>query len=430
MATLQKRSDSYRILFLYHGKRHTFTLGNVSDGEAESKAQQVDYLLMRIKQGLLRLPPGIDIKTFLEFDGNPPQEQNVTEVITLGRLRDKYQDTHVGVLEDTSLDGIRLHFKHLVRTLGDAFPVATLTVEHLQQHADRRKTMKGIGGKLSSATIRKELITLRTAWNWGLHQGWYSGTFPRLRLVKMQKPDEKPPFQTRAEIERALALGGKSKKEIAALWDCLFLQLSEIDELLAHVQRNALQPWVYPMFCFAAHTGARRSEMLRGQITDVDFVGKTVLIHEKKRSHDKRTTRRVPLTAFLESVLKAWLSAHPGGLFLFAQAKTVIRSKTKRAAATPITRDEAHDHFKRTLADSTWKVLRGWHLLRHSFASNCAANGCDQRLIDAWLGHTTDIRRRYLHLIPSNERQAINVVFGTAKAKALPSGNATAPREG
>ena len=52
------------------------------------------------------------------------------------------------------------------------------------------------------------------------------------------------------------------------------------------------------------------------------------------------------------------------------------------------------------------------HDLRHSFASNCAANRVDQRLIDSWLGHTTEIRKRYLHLIPSNERQALSGVFG------------------
>ena len=56
--------------------------------------------------------------------------------------------------------------------------------------------------------------------------------------------------------------------------------------------------------------------------------------------------------------------------------------------------------------------MRRWHVLRHSFASNCAANRVDQRLIDSWLGHTTEIRKRYLHLIPSNERQALSGVFG------------------
>jgi len=31
---------------------------------------------------------------------------------------------------------------------------------------------------------------------------------------------------------------------------------------------------------------------------------------------------------------------------------------------------------------SKWSVIPGWHCLRHSFISNCAARGVDQRLID------------------------------------------------
>jgi integrase len=80
-----------------------------------------------------------------------------------------------------------------------------------------------------------------------------------------------------------------------------------------------------------------------------------------------------------------------------------------------VTSNEARDHLKRTLRLGEWSVVRGWHVLRHSFASNCAASGIDQRLIDEWLGHTTEeMRRRYRHLIPSRERQAIQSVFGEA----------------
>jgi len=147
-----------------------------------------------------------------------------------------------------------------------------------------------------------------------------------------------------------------------------------------------MQPWVYPLFCFAAHTGARRAEMLRALATDVDFEGQTVLIREKKRAKGKTTTRPVPLTAFLGSVLKEWLAVHPGGPHLFSQSAGVVRSKTRRLAALPVTHDEAHDHFKRTLAKSKWKVIRGYHIFRHSFISLAASRGVDQRLIDEWVG--------------------------------------------
>ncbi len=90
--------------------------------------------------------------------------------------------------------------------------------------------------------------------------------------------------------------------------------------------------------------------MLRAMVADVDFVGATVVIHEKKRAHDRRTTRRVPLTPFLATVLKEWLTVSPGSPYLFAQAAKVVRSKTKRSAATPITPDATgSDRIKRRM---------------------------------------------------------------------------------
>lgn len=62
--------------------------------------------------------------------------------------------------------------------------------------------------------------------------------------------------------------------------------------------------------------------------------------------------------------------------------------------------------------DGKWQVLKAWHVLRHSFISCCASRGVDQRLIDKWVGHTTEeMRRRYRHLTPSAEKQAIRSVF-------------------
>ena len=57
------------------------------------------------------------------------------------------------------------------------------------------------------------------------------------------------------------------------------------------------------MFAFAAHTGARRSEMIRSEVTDIDFESGTVLLHEKKRVRGKLSTRRVPLSPMLTAIL-------------------------------------------------------------------------------------------------------------------------------
>jgi integrase len=179
------------------------------------------------------------------------------------------------------------------------------------------------------------------------------------------------------------------------------------------VKENATQPWLYPLLCLAAHIGARRSEILRVLVPDVDFRGETTLLREKKRSHQKATTRRVPMTGFLATVLRGWLSNHPRGQHLFFQKANVRRSRTKRSGPTPVTPDEAHDHLKRTLANSKWEVLRGYYVFRHSFISLCATRGVDQRFIDEWVGHQTDEpRKRYRHLLPSTQQEVLRSVFG------------------
>jgi integrase len=138
--------------------------------------------------------------------------------------------------------------------------------------------------------------------------------------------------------------------------------------------------------------------------------------------------------------LKDWLAHHSGGDYLFCQAGEVFRSK-KRSRTTghrsgaaratsgrgrlatvrlrqvpgpgPLTKDEAHDHFRRTLAGGKWSVVPGWHCFRHSFISLCASKGKDQRFIDEWVGHQTEEqRKRYRHLLPSTQQEAIRSVFG------------------
>jgi integrase len=65
------------------------------------------------------------------------------------------------------------------------------------------------------------------------------------------------------------------------------------------------------MVATAAYTGARRSELLRMEVADVDFEGGTLLVREKKRSRKQRTTRHVSLTPALAQLLKDWLVCLP-----------------------------------------------------------------------------------------------------------------------
>jgi integrase len=443
VASLQERKGSFRVIFRYHGKQHFVTIGSVSRDEAESKAAQVDYLLMRLKQGLIDIPHGVSVVDFVLHDGKPPAGQHLLpteKVLSLVAFRDRYLATHRQSLEARTIEGIELHFKHLIGALGVGFPIRELKLTDLQGYVDGRAKAKGTGGKrLSPATIRKEIISLRTAWNWAAKIGIVVGRFPYdgLRYPKMF---EKPPFQTHAEIERQIAGGGLTAHQQKELWHALYLQKAEIEEALAVVRQSALHGWIYAMAATAAYTGARRSELIRMRPADIDLAGNTVIVREKKRVRGQHTTRRVPLTGFLADVLREYLKSHPGGQALFCHARDVGRSKKRsgttghqsgdgragtikgrlatvrdreQSALGPLTEDEVHDHLKRALRGSRWAVIKGWHVWRHAFISACASQGVDQRFIDEWVGHQSEaMKRRYRHLAPSVQADALKGVFG------------------
>ena len=66
MATVQLRGNSHRLIFQYLGQQHSCTLGNVSEIEAFQCKTRCEQLLMRVKQGLLEVPPGVAIADFTD----------------------------------------------------------------------------------------------------------------------------------------------------------------------------------------------------------------------------------------------------------------------------------------------------------------------------------------------------------------------------
>jgi integrase len=446
MASLQLRGSSYRFIFRYHGKQHFVQLGPVAQEEAEAKAAQVDYLLLRLKQGLIALPAGVDIVTFLQRDGKPPepgerqQELPIAGPLTLEELRDQYFKAHGRSLEPRTIDTGQMHFRHLVATLGAKYPIGELDVSALQRHVDRRAAIKRADGKLlSEVTIKKEITALRAAWNWAAKRGMVPKEYPNDGLT-FPKGDDKPPFKTLDEINRRLNSAKLTPAQRKELCETLYLRPAEIKSFLAIVREHAAYAWIYPLLTVAAYTGARRSELIRLQIADVDFESNTITINEKKRVKGKRSQRIAPLSPAARAALKDWIRVHPGGETLFAHGKQVTRSR-KRSATTghingpgrpktvagrlatiklrtavaelgPLTPSEIHDHFRRTLRGTPFAIVRGLHVLRHSFISGLAAAGIDQRIIDDIVGHTSEeMRRRYRHLTPEAKTQAIARVF-------------------
>lgn len=397
MASLQKKGDAWYCQFLYgvngSKKRYTITVGEVPDTEALQWKSRTENLLMRLRQGLLEVPRGVGIADFILHDGKPPIEPDiaVAKETTLHQLRQAYVAAFSnGAIEKNTLYTAGIHLDHLEETYGKTFVLTGLTLAKLQKHVDRRAK------KVAPVTIKKEIDTFRSVWNWGLRMHLVGHPFPSAGLV-YSKSDEKLPFMTWQEIERRIKTGGDADQ----LWECLYLQDSQVSELLAYVKKQKLQPWVYPAFVTAAHTGARRSEIIRVRVEDVDLDGAILTVREKKRAKGVRTTRRVPISTTLATALKPLIAKQHGKTNLFGPGENAISPQAMHHALT------------RALEESKWSPIRGWHVLRHSFISACACRNVDQRFIDEWVGHQTEVQKiRYRHLYPSVQAAALKSVFG------------------
>jgi integrase len=386
MASIQRRGENWQCQFMHRRRRYTFAIGKVDEVEAQAVCAKAEYVLMRLKQGLMELPEAGDIMEFVQHGGVLPKAQ--APIVSFRAFRDSYlKAVGDGAIESNTLDTVGIHLDHFANTLGEGFEMGGLNLFHLQSHIDRRK--KDVAG----VTIKKEIDTLRTAWNWAARMNTVPVDFPSRGLI-YPKEEEKLPFMTWQEIERRVKAGGNPKQ----LWECLYLTMPELEEFLAFVKDGKAPDWFYPMILFAAHTGARRSEMIRAMAEDVDLASAVVTIREKKRVKGRLTTRRVPLSGPLAEEMKVWM---PGRISLFgtdARARSV--QGTQKA-------------FGRVLKGSKWSVMKGYHCLRHGFISALAAKGVDQRMIDEWCGHSTEaMRRRYRHLHPTMQADAMRSVFG------------------
>jgi integrase len=410
MASLELQKGWYRVVFRYGGQKYQRSLETRSKKEAEGQKHRIEENLKLLERGRLAYTPGDDLITLLLSDGKLNAPVGITERVTLAQFFERYQADRPPGKETNTLYTENIHIRHLQRLLGDQIYVGEIPAK-LQSYIKARSAEKSrTGDDIGQVTIKKELGTLTSIWNrWGVRSGLVINAIS-LRNLEYPKGGQKPPFQTWEQIERKIARGKLTDDEQAELWDALFLTVPQTEELLEHVRtsgskvRNTRKvfPWVYPMFAFIAYTGARRSEMLRSRIEDIDFESGEITIREKKKDRTiKETVRHVPMAEQLREALQGWFKVHPGGPNTFC-----------KTANEPFTEAMATHYLRWTLAGSKWEVMRGFHCLRHSFISNLASRGISERIIMSLAGHLNrETTRRYAHLIPSSVQDAVRLVF-------------------
>lgn len=406
MASIEINSESkqFHIRFRYGKREFKRSLKTADEKEARAALARAEETLSLVHRGVLELPRDADPTVFFLSQGRTAK-RNVSLSVSLKELFEKYErnlPTHAK--EASTIETEQTHLRHFRKHFPTSRSASSITTHDVQLFVNKQLKRKVNGRFIKVETVKRQIDTLRGIFNWANRQELCERDSPTNGLV-FPKRDEKPPFKTRDEIQRTLDRGGISETEERELWDCLYLTKEEVRKVLDFVQLRARYPFIYPMFAFVAYTGARRSEMMRAQIDDFDLDSGTVVVRERKRVRSRSTSfRHVQIPSFLVQVISAWFARHPGGQFAFCHDFGIV----KRDTLVGLTRDQARIQFEKTIRRSEWNVIRGFHVFRHSYSSNLAACGVDQRIIDKHMGHQTEeMRRRYQHLRPDICKSAV-----------------------
>jgi len=358
-----------------------------------------------LRIGHLQIPVGVDVGDFIVSGGRlTASEVAETPKIPLSNAIKEYSESQKNKVADSYLECQRIHLGHLKRFLGntDELECQAITSKDLQRFLNERLQIR------DPNTVTRERSTLIRFFEWVHNQGYVDAS-PAANLESITAGRDLPPFRTVAEIEAIVERGGIDDDGIRDLWECLYLSPADIADLLNTVRKNATYNASLLLHAIPAYTGMRRGEVLRLRWTDVDLDQGFVTARSRKQSRTKReTSRRIDLHPDLRCKLDSWYAKRPSGQYIISDTDTL----------EPINKDKANRCFWQPMRGTKWCLESrknhfkvGFHTYRHSFASNLAASGVDQRIIDEFMGHTTEaMRKRYRHLFPNNRRAAIETL--------------------
>lgn len=163
-----------------------------------------------------------------------------------------------------------------------------------------------------------------------------------------------------------------------------------------------------------AGSGLRIGELLGLQVSDVDFLRRTIRVERQRLQSGQlgptkspKSVRTVPVGQVVIESLAAYLAVHPsdGPLFL---------DQLQRA---PLTYQQWGRGWMRVTAELGLDFTT--HGLRHFFASALIAGGASVRQVQAVLGHSSAVitLKTYAHLWPGDDdrtRTIIDNVFGAS----------------
>ena len=176
------------------------------------------------------------------------------------------------------------------------------------------------------------------------------------------------------------------------------------DEDIGKLINGATNKLTKDLISFLIYTGCRKGEALNLKWNDVDLKNGVIAIKATKTRYD----RHIPISVPLEAVLTD-IERNQDCLYVFNINGAKIGNFRRS--------------FKTACRNAGLKDLR-IHDLRHVFASKMVMNGTSLYITGELLGHrTTQMTKRYSHLVPDTLKKAVNDVWGKNGADVASGGD-------
>ena len=192
-------------------------------------------------------------------------------------------------------------------------------------------------------------------------------------------------------IEKNPAAGVKKLNELSRLKT---LSDSDIEKLIA----GATNKLTRDLITFLIYTGCRKGEALNLKWDDVDMQNDVIAIKGTKTKYDRYIPISKPLKALLSGIEKK-----QDCLYVFNKNGAKLGDFKKS--------------FHTACKNAGFKDMH-IHDLRHVFASKMVKDGVSLYITGELLGHrTTQMTKRYSHLVPSTLRKAVDDVWNKSSKK-------------
>lgn len=258
---------------------------------------------------------------------------------------------------------------------------AEVRLDQIDAEAIAKLRAELVTAELTPKRINNVMAVLSKSLRWAEEVGVLPRA-PRVRFYKVERP----------EIE--------------------FYDFGEYARILGAAKRQGVE-W-YAAVCLAGEAGLRVGEIkaLRWR-EDIDMVARTITINQQVLrgvvgTPKGRTRRTVPMTRRLYDALKALPVVREGLLLTRADGKTLTDS-------------HAHEVLYR-ICRLAGLPTRGWHILRHTFATHAAMFGVNPWILNAWMGHKAmEETMRYVHVAENRQREIPESITRAASAEIDPT---------